>query len=132
MDVRWDAVVVDNRFWTDPSEPAAAPPDSQKNSAPVSLKVWLYGTLAKETDWQKRPIELQFQQGFKVADVIAELVRRYGEGFKYWVVGPNGKKLRHCRVTVDGFPADNEETPIYTKSSTAVLEMILLTAIEGG
>lgn len=131
MKVRWDAVVGSSRFWTEPPRPAAPARTREKESAaPVSVNVWLYGSLASVS--AERPLVLELPYDFTVGEVLAELVRRYGEEFSDQVIGVDGKKLRHCRVFVDGHPADDPEAPVHTGPSPALVEMILLTAIEGG
>jgi len=131
MNVRWDAVVVDNRFWAEPPRPSAAHAASkQEHAAPVSVKVWLYGNLASVSE--ERPLVLQIPQGFTVADVLAELTRRYGEAFSDHVFAADGRKIRQCRVFVDGLPADDVDTPVHAGTAPALVEIILLTAIEGG
>lgn len=129
MSVRWDAVVGDSGFWTEPPRPAAKPSASEVAS-PAAVKVWPYGTLAGVLT--ERPLELQLPAGFSVGDVLAELTRRYGAEFSDLVIGDDGRKLRHCRVFVDGLPADDVETPVRVGPSPALVEIILLTAIEGG
>lgn len=129
MSVRWDAVVGSSRFWTEPPRPAA-PPSTPEVASPVTVKVWPYGTLASVL--AERPLELQLPEGFSVGDVLDELGRRYGDEFSDLVIGGDGRKFRHCRVFVDGLPADDVETPVHVGPSPALVEMILLTAIEGG
>lgn len=131
MSVRWDAVVGSSGFWTEQPRPAAKPSAPRQEVAPqVAVKVWPYGALASVL--AKRPLELQLSEGFSVGDVLAELARRYGEEFSNLVIGGDGRKLRHCRVFVDGLPADDVETPVRVGPSPALVEIILLTAIEGG
>jgi len=131
MNVRWDSVVVNSRFWAEPPSPAAArPPSCKEGTEQISVKVWLFGGLASSLD--ERPVEVKVLERFSVSDVIAELGRRYGDEFLDRVVGPDGRKFKHCRVFVDGFPADNVDAQVHTGSSPALVEMILVTAIEGG
>ena len=131
MSVRWDAAVGSSRFWTEPSRPAPKPSPTKKGAAsPVAVTVWPYGTLASV--FAERPLELQLPEGFSVGDVLAELTRRYGNEFSDRVIGRDGRKFRHCRVFVDGLPADDVETPVHAGPSPALVEIILLTAIEGG
>jgi hypothetical protein len=130
MSVRWDAVVGSSRFWTEPPRPASEPSPTQEVASPVAVKVWPYGTLASVL--AERPLELQLPEGFSVGDVLAELGRRYGPEFSDLVIGADGRKFRHCRVFVDGLPADDVETPVRVGRSPALVEIILLTAIEGG
>ena len=129
MSVRWDAVVGSSRFWTEPPRPASKP-STPEVASPVAVKVWPYGTLAGVL--AERPLELQLPEGFSVGDVLAELGRRYGDEFSDLVIGGDGRKFRHCRVFVDGLPADDVETPVRVGRSPALVEIILLTAIEGG
>lgn len=131
MGVRWDAVVERSRFWTGPPAPAAGQSTLKKEgAAPVAVDVWLYGSLASVM--AKRPLQLQLSQGFSVGDVIAELGRRYGKVFSDRVIGADGRKFSHCRVFVDGMPAEDIEAPVTAGPSPAMVEIILLTAIEGG
>ena len=129
MSVRWDAAVGNSRFWIEPPRPAAKPSTPNVTSS-VAVKVWPYGALASVL--AERPLELQLPEGFTVADVLAELGRRYGDEFSDLAIGGDGRKLRHCRVFVDGLPADDIETPVQVGPSPALVEIILLTAIEGG
>ena len=131
MSVRWDAVVDKSRSWIGAASPIALPPaPSRVGAPPISVKVWLYGSLARILE--ERPVEVKLPEGFSVGDVMTELGRRYGKEFLDRVVAPDGHKLSHCRVYVDGLPADEVDTPVHAGSSPAVVEMILLTAIEGG
>lgn len=131
MSVRWDAVVDRSRFWTGPPQPApghCAP--KKEGAAPVVVNVWLYGSLASVM--ARRPLALQLAEGFTLGEVFTELGRRYGKAFSDRVIGADGKKFSHCRVFVDGLPADDIEIPIPAGASPAMVEIILLTAIEGG
>lgn len=127
MGVRWDAVVDGSRFWSEP-EPRA--PEAARAGEAVPVQVWLFGQLAQaETE---RPLTLTLQTPFSVRDVIAELGRRCGSELLAKVTGPDGGKLKLCRVFVDGLPADDPDTPVNVQTSPAQVEMILLTGIEGG
>ncbi|MBI4292638.1 MAG: MoaD/ThiS family protein [Betaproteobacteria bacterium] len=131
MKVRWDAVVDRSRFWTEASRPASASPAStQQITEPVTVNVWLYGSLARMVE--KRPLALQLPQGSSVGDVLAELGRRFGEEFTDRVVGADGQKFSHCRVFVDGLRMEDMGLPVDKGPSPATVEIILLAAIEGG
>ena len=131
MKVRWDAVVDGSRFWAEPSRPASVPSHStQEITEPVTVKVWLYGSLARML--AQRPLELKLPQGFSVGQVMAELGRRYGEEFSDRVLGADGRKFSHCRVFVDGLRIEDLGTPVHAGTSPATVEIILLAAIEGG
>lgn len=131
MKVRWDAVVDGSRFWAEPPRPASVPSHStQEITEPVTVKVWLYGSLARMLE--KRPVELELPQGFSVGDVLAEFSRRYGEELSDRVLGADGRKFSHCRVFVNGLRIEDMESPVHAGPSPAVVEIILLAAIEGG
>ena len=131
MSVRWDAVVDKSRQWSGAPRPAPASGSSEREgAAPIRVKVWLYGMLASVS--AERPLELRLGNSFSVADVLAELGRRYGQEFSDRVIGADGRKLSHCRVFVDGLPADDTEVPVHAGPSPALVEMVLLNAIEGG
>lgn len=131
MSVRWDAVVDKSNFWTEPSRPSTLPPTAGPSAgAPVAIKVWLYGALASAS--VERPLDLTLAHGFTVRDVFAELTRRYGDEFRERVIGADGRKFSHCRVFVNGLRVDDLGMPLSAAAAPAVVEIILLAAIEGG
>ncbi len=129
MGVRWDAVVEDKRFWSgaSPSAPAVQP---AQPDAPISLQVWLFGSLAGAA--AERPLVLELPPPFTVEDVIAELGRRCGPGFLPRFTASGGAPVRHCRVYIDGEEIEDTAAPVRVRSACARIEMILLTAAEGG
>jgi hypothetical protein len=129
MGVRWDAVVSGSRFWSQP-EGAEAPAPGAGRNAPVSVQVLLFGALANAI--ADRPITLALYPPFRIADVMIELGRRYGDEFLSLIAAPNGAKLNHCRVYVNGEPANDPARPVQPGISSAQIEIILLTAVEGG
>lgn len=129
MGVRWDAVVQDNSFWsacTRPS-PEAAAADADRL---VCVQVWLFGSLADGV--RERPLTVEFHGPFSAGDVIAELGRRWGRIFLDKVTAPGGGILGHCRLFVNGESVDDATAPIRIAESPTQIEMILLTAAEGG
>ena len=129
MEVRWDAVVGRSQFWAEPVRPASAPPAALID-APVPVRVLLFGTLANST--ADRALTLILHSPFSVADVIAELGRRCGSELLSLVADSNGRKFNHCRVYVNGEPVEDVAKPVHSAASPAQVEMILLTAAEGG
>lgn len=123
MNVRWDAVVDKSGFWSGSSE-AAAP----AALAPVSVELWLFGTLAVP----ERPLTLRFDGPVRMGDVLVALGRRCGGELLDKLISPSGSLLKHCRVFVNGEPAEDPEAWIGAEPSPARIEMILLTAAEGG
>ncbi len=129
MRVRWDAVVQDNGFWSDRTRPLRETPVADANRA-VCVQAWLFGSLADGA--VERPVTLEFRGPFSVGDVIAELGRRCGRTFLDMVTDPCGGIYRNCRVFVNGQPVDDVTTPIQTDALQTDVELILLTAAEGG
>lgn len=130
MGVRWDAVVQDTGFW---SECARRSPDAPVADADglVRVQVWLFGSLADGVP--ERPVTVEFHGPFSVGDVIAELGRRWGRIFLDRVTAPGGGILGYCRMFVNGESVDDSTAPIQTTTkSPTQIEMILLTAAEGG
>jgi hypothetical protein len=129
MAVRWDAVVEGDRRRFEQARPAAARLTSSAG-APASVHIWLFGSLAGAVP--ERPLMLQFRPPFSIGDVIAELGRRCGDEFTSRVTSPDGNLLRHCRVFVDGEAVEDPRAPVRAQDPVAQIEMILLTAAEGG
>lgn len=132
MNVRWDAVV-GRRFPHAEESPRPAPgspPGEAGDGQGVAVRVWLYGTLANVD--AARPIELQLPARFSADTVIGELGRRLGPQFLAHLVDAAGRKYEHCRVFVDGVEVEHSRLPVHDGTTAATVEMILLTAIEGG
>jgi len=125
--VRWDAVVQENRFW---SEPRRGVPDAACAGEPVAVQVWLFGRLGDAG--LPRPLELTLRPPVRICHVIDELGRIGGEELRRKLAGPGSGKLPACRVFVDGAPIEDADAPIEVHSAPARVEVILLTGIEGG
>lgn len=129
MGVRWDAVVECGSRRFEPARPPAAYP-APVACASAAVEVWLFGSLAESIP--ERPLRLQFRNPFTIAEVITELGRRGGAEFLAKVTAPDGGLLSHCRVFVNGEPVEEIRVPLGADDSAAQIEMILLTAAEGG
>jgi hypothetical protein len=129
MGVRWDAVVEcePDRFEARSGPASAALPTLP---ASASVDIWLFGSLAEAV--AERPLTLEFRNPFSIDDVIAELGRRYGDAFLSLVTSPDGGMLRHCRVFVNGEDVEDTGAPVCAQEPLSQIEMILLTAAEGG
>lgn len=129
MGVRWDSVVDRGRFRLEAAstsrEPAPASP-----KAVVNLEVLLFGGLSSVA--AERSLNLQLQSPFSVGDAIAKIGQRLGGEFLRYVTEPSGAALRCCRVFVNGEPVNDIGTPIQCSPCSSKMEMILLTAAEGG
>jgi hypothetical protein len=75
---------------------------------------------------------VEFHGPFSVGDVIAELGCRWGRPFLDKVAAPGGGILNYCRMFVNGQSVEDATAPIQTTGSPTQIEMILLTAAEGG
>jgi hypothetical protein len=129
MGVRWDAVVQHNNFWSESTRPAAAT-HSAGGKRPVCVQVWFFGSLNDGA--ATSPVTVEFRAPFSVRDVMAELGHLFGRAFLERVTDSSGALLRNCRVFVNGQAADDAATPIQTSASQTEVELILLTAAEGG
>ena len=129
MGVRWDAVVRSNNFWSESAHPSPATPRAGAKR-PVCVQVWLFGSLNDGA--VKSPVSVEFGAPFSVRDVIAELGRLFGGAFLDRVTDSGGGMLRNCRVFVNGQAVDDAAAPIQTAASRTDVELILLTAAEGG
>ena len=129
MGVRWDAVVQDSRFWSEPTGRAPAAPAAGALD-PVRIQVWLFGSLAEAC--AERPLTLEFRSPCTIDEVIAELGRRCGSTFLSKFTNSAGATVRHCRVYLDGEEIEDTAASIRVRGAGARMEMILLTAAEGG
>ena len=127
MEVRWDAVVQENSFWSECARPDTPVADANRLAC---VQVWLFGSLADGV--AERPLNVEIRGLFSVGDVIAEIGRRCGRAFLDRVTAPGGGILGYCRVFVNGQSVDDATAPIRTTESPTQIEMILLTAAEGG
>jgi len=130
MGVRWDAVVERSRSEGPPEPSARLMPCPSRTGATASVQIWLFGSLADSVP--ERPLGLQFCNPFSIGDVIAELGRRCGAEFLSRVTTPDGGTIRHCRVFVNGEPVEDTGAPVCAQEPSTQIEMILLTAAEGG
>ena len=129
MGVRWDAVVQDNDFWSKFARLSPEAPVADANH-PVLVRARLFGSLACAV--AERTLSLEFRDPFCVADVIAELGRVNGRAFLDRVTDPKGGIFRNCRIFVNGQAVDDVAAPVRTETLQAEVELILLTAAEGG
>ena len=127
--MRWDAVVERDRRRFEPRA-EAAPAARLTPCASASVEIWLFGSLADAVP--ERPLRLQFRNPFSIDDVVAELGHRCGDAFLSRVTAPDGSMLRHCRVFVNGEAVEDTGAPVCAHAPLSQIEMILLTAAEGG
>jgi hypothetical protein len=133
MNVRWDAVVISH-----PESASAAlaavqsSPQLVARQCPdcIQVQVHLFGVLSSLS--VNRLIELSLPLSATIADVLAVLRQRLGEGFLPQVLDRAGKKHRHCRLFVDGYVVEDVNTRLAAKAEPTQIEIILLIAPEGG
>src|SRR5450759_3833550 len=126
--VRWDDVV-DSTLVRSSATPAVQRRSDEDGLArDVRVRVQLFGALASIAT--ERTPNLVVPKPATVGDVVTALGERLGDAFLARVVDETGVKHRYCRLFVAGAPIEDLRTPIDTDS--VELEMILLTATEGG
>ena len=130
MGVRWDAVVERGGFWSEVAPDAAFQPPRTGAAGCRDVRVWLFGSLAEAAP--ERPLHLTLALPFTVDDVVGELGRRCGEAFLSRATGPGGGLHNHCRVYVNGEEIEDSAALLGGAGPGADIEMILLTAAEGG
>lgn len=128
MEVRWDATVSDNCFWSE-RPLAARPAPAVATHGTVEVRVWPFGILAGSG--VQRPILLGLGGGFTLRDVIDGLERRFGAEFLDGMLDEKGELISHCRVFVDGRMIESLAQPV-PSGARADVEIILLVATEGG
>lgn len=129
MLVRWDSVVQGNNFWSEGARPAPTHALAEVDR-PVRVQVWLFGYLSE--GMAKSPVTVECLAPFSVRQVVAELGRTLGPGFLERLTDTSGELLRHCRAFADGEPVDDTAAPIHTTAAQTDIELIVLTAAEGG
>jgi hypothetical protein len=133
MNVRWDAVVGQDTFW---STPPATPPSSTPavceptEEGPIAVEVRLYGMLAVAQG--ERSLKFTLPGNATLSEVIGELQRRLDPEVLGGIVGPNGDMNRCCRIFLNGAQTEDPATPIRQAGAAAAVEIILLVAAEGG
>lgn len=129
MGVRWDAVVEDKGFWSEHSRESPEIPLDDA-SRPLRVQVWLFGSL--NDGLVKSPVTLECPGPVSVRDVIAELGRVHGRAFLARVSDSGGDLFRNCRIFVNGQAVDDVAAPIQPGALHTEVELMLLTAAEGG
>lgn len=129
MNVRWDAVVDRSSRVTDttPAVPCLASPH---NVDCIRADVQLFGVLAALSP--ERRVSLELPPAATISDLLAALGERLGEAILVHVLDQAGKKHRHCRLYVDGYPVEDVGAPVRASANPTQVEIILLIAPEGG
>jgi hypothetical protein len=127
MYVRWDAVV-DRTDATGSARSGAASRSSSGDS--IQADVQLFGALSSLS--AERRIGLALPSGATVADMLAALGKRLGKPLLAHVLDHMGRKHRHCRLFVDGYPVEDVNARLAAGQVPMQIEIILLIAPEGG
>lgn len=130
MNVRWDAVVDRERARIPAAEPGPRSPVEAGQSGTAVLQIWLFGSLAPAG--VERPLTLTVALPARLGDVMARLAERFGPDFLARVLDAQGGTHSHCRLFIDGQPVEDIATPLAAESQPTQIEMILMTAAEGG
>lgn len=102
-----------------------------KGDAPAGheVRVWLFGGLSPLTP--VRPMTLRAPSTATVGSVIDDLGRVLGPEFLSRILDSPGRKLCTCRVFLDGLSVELDD-PLPSGQAAHDLELIVLTAVEGG
>lgn len=125
MSVRWDAVVQRSGFWADGGDAKRSEP-----SGAVHARVDIFGALAARL--RERSFQVDLPAGGSVHDIVQEVARRAGPQFAARALAPSGELQRCCRAFVDGVPVDDPHARLPGGQRASSIELILLTAAEGG
>jgi len=93
------------------------------------VRVSLYGGLARLMP--ARPTIVQAPRGATVAWILGELGRTLGPAFTEGVMHSPREKRGVCRIFLDGLPVELDD-PLSCADAAVDLDLIVLTAIEGG
>lgn len=125
MSVRWDAVVQRSGFWADGGDAKRSEPGGA-----VHARVDIFGALAGRL--RERSFQVDLPSGGSVHDIVQEVARRAGPEFAARALTPSGQLQRCCRAFVDGAPVDDPHARLPGGRAASSIELILLTAAEGG
>jgi len=107
------------------------------NEAELEVQVRMFGMVSAMTG--ERELTLHLPVGAVVSDVIVALVERYKATLfedvmsaAQNVMSAAQKKTSHCRISVDGRLVRDLMAPLRTEGGNTTVEIILLTAFEGG
>jgi hypothetical protein len=127
MNVRWDAAVQGNGFWADAQGDR---PERSETGGALRARVEIFGALAGRL--QQRSFVIDLPAGGSVSDIVQEVARRAGPQFAARALGRSGELQRCCRAFLDGAPVDDPHARIRGGQASSSIELILLTAAEGG
>lgn len=130
MNVRWDAVVGCAAAAVDTTCAPAPRLASPQDAGPIQADVQLFGALSSLS--AERRIRLELSSSATVADMLAALGDRLGQSLLAHVLDRTGKKHRHCRLYVDGYPVEDVNARLSARAEPTQIEIILLIAPEGG
>ncbi|MCC6473115.1 MAG: hypothetical protein IT514_05160 [Burkholderiales bacterium] len=126
MEVRWDAVVCGNPFGI----AARCEPGGSTREGPVQIEVWLFGML--RGPGMAMPVRLEFPAAPTLRELAAELGRRLEPELAERLLAPQGGLYRYCRAFADGVQVESPDARVGAPGARARVEVIILTAAEGG
>ena len=129
MNVRWDAVVDRTAVAAREMSPLPGHP-AEPRAGGIEVHVRLFGALASFS--AQRSLRLRLPSAATIADVLAVVGERLGEGFLAQVTDATGAKRRHCRLFVGGYPVEDVGTALGASPDPSEIDIILLIAPEGG
>lgn len=111
-----------------PRSPKA--PEANPAKAEIEVQVRMFGIAAALTG--ERELTLRLPAGAIVSDVIATLAEHYNAALFDDVMSAAQKKTSHCRISVNGSLVRDLTAPLGTEGGSQIVEIILLSAFEGG
>ncbi len=130
MSVRWDAVVDRAAADVRKTPPLLRESATRQTTGCIEVHVRLFGALASAST--ERSVRLALPFTATIADTLAVLGERLGEGFLAHVLDESGAKRRYCRLFVGGYPLEDLQTDLRATPDPSEIDIILLIAPEGG
>ncbi len=135
MSVRWDAVVDRSRMQAFDGSSRLPQPASHRvvesvRTGSIRAHVRLFGALA--AIGAERSIQIELPAETTVGELLTRLGQRLDESFLRHVLDETGTLRRYCRLFVAGEPVEDLWTPLGNAADPAEIEIIMLTALEGG
>ncbi len=96
----------------------------------IEVHVHMFGMVSAMTG--EREVTLHLPLDAVVNDVIAALAERYKTPLFEDAMAMAGKKTSHCRISVNGHLVREPTAPLTAEGGRSSVEIILLSAFEGG
>jgi hypothetical protein len=98
--------------------------------AEIEVHVHMFGMVSAMTG--EREVTLHLPHDAVVNDLIGALAERYKTPLFEDAMAMAGKKTSHCRISVNGHLVREPTAPLKAEGGRSSVEIILLSAFEGG